>query len=247
MHTLSLEKRLVGALAALTLLPACGLFKPDLHLGPAFAAALASGSTGTYGAGSRKASSAEPWVEARAHVLDLADGLGRSAPDAIALHDAATWRRGDAVLHDDVHLLLDELARRGHAYEVASEVPVHPDAAWDARLEIRHLVLVRAGAGIEVVEAALGSYASDDDGWAAATLAGPAGLVTIVATRLDPEPAGTQVDELLDALAWSRGETIVACGLALEDPKVRALLDAGFEIAAESADHGLLLARRGAP
>jgi len=240
--------RLGSALAALLLLllAACGALAPDFHFGPAFAAALASGGGGTYGSGSKTGiDCAQPWAAAYEHVLALADELERDTPDAIALPDAVTWRQGGAIRHDDVELLLDVLWRRDLRYEIASEVLADERVVNGADVAIRHLVLVRQGAAVTVTGVSHGWFTHGRDGWASAELATPVGAVTLTATGLDAQSPPDDVDELLDALAFSTSTTIVGCGLDLEDPAVDPFAAAGFAPACATGD-GLLLERGGA-
>lgn len=250
MNHLSIAWKPVGSLTLLCLLVACG----PLALGPYWTSAVpatsssgsASGWRDLFG-GSQKLADAQPWTEAGEHIRSLADEVASLAPDVIGLHDAATWRRADVVLHDDVALLLDELWLRDLAYRVASEAVViedrvaeATDAGAEVRLEVRHLVLVREGTGVTVGEASHGRYESGSDGWAAAALLTPDGPITVVATGLASGRAGAEVDELVDLLALAQGKTLLGTGLDIGDPAVAVLGDAGYVPTEERGDSLLL-------
>lgn len=226
---------------ALALLPACGLLKPDIGFGTG--SASGSGSYRWLKPAADDGSDVAPWADARDHALAVADRIAADAPEGVALHDAATWSEGDAVLHDDVETLLDELWRRGLPYEIASEVEAAALELEGAVVRIRHVVLVREASGVVVRQTGAGHYGEGGDGWAAAELETPIGMVTLVATGLGGEASAPAADELLDALALAAGDVTIGCALGLEDDATGRLLDAGFRIEVAAPDRGLLLTR----
>lgn len=250
MNTTKRTPKLVGALVALLLLPCCGFFAPDIGFG-----SKGSGTRTSWGMGSRKVLVDEAGAEragdaasvalraAREQVQNLAARLAVERPDVVAVCEAATWLRDGTVVHDDLELLLDELARHGLLYEVASAVRAAEVVRADSHVALRHAVLVREGT--DVSAATQGAYvdANAPDGWAAVEVAAPDGTVTVVATGLRETDGVGSVDELLDALAFAAGDASIACGLAVGDAPIGALLEAGFEILDEAPGHGLLLAR----
>lgn len=116
----------------------------------------------------------------------LAQEMAAAAPDLIGLQEVALWRRSDldlsriavpsaeTVVWDFLEILLAELASCGAAYEIGHifvgadvEAPAFTGSVLDGtargeniRLTMRDVVLVRAGAGIQVLARHAGAFES---------------------------------------------------------------------------------------
>lgn len=106
----------------------------------------------------------------------LADEIVDGKPDLVGLQEAALWRTGDFdpsspaedVVYDFVAILLDELADRGHPYEVVVvsdgfdvEFPGFVSAEYDIadiRLTERDVILARKGGAVKLSNATAGHF-----------------------------------------------------------------------------------------
>lgn len=103
----------------------------------------------------------------------LAEEITEHAPDLVGLQEVAMWRTGPfgdpapatQVRYDYLAILMSELARSGHPYDVAVaqteadlEGPASAPHFLDVRLTMRDVILVRHGGRVKVTGSASGNF-----------------------------------------------------------------------------------------
>lgn len=106
----------------------------------------------------------------------LADEIIEHAPDLVGLQEVALWRTGPIgnpapatdVRYDYLALLMSELARSGHPYDVAVvqteadlEAPAGAPHNLDVRLTMRDVILVRHGGRVKVTGSSSGNFVNN--------------------------------------------------------------------------------------
>ncbi|MBC7595679.1 MAG: endonuclease/exonuclease/phosphatase family protein [Kineosporiaceae bacterium] len=106
----------------------------------------------------------------------LAKEIVEDKPDLVGLQEVALWRTGalgdpaeaTTVRYDYLELLMAELAKSGHPYEIAVvqneanlEAPTGAPYYVDARLTMRDAILVRAGGKVEITDTSSGNFVNN--------------------------------------------------------------------------------------
>jgi endonuclease/exonuclease/phosphatase family metal-dependent hydrolase len=165
----------------------------------------------------------------------IAAVLGRVQPDVVGLQEVASWSSEDGVTLavDFLPVLLEELARGGHRYDVQAVVPsfegtAHVAGGAAVTVTGRNVVLVRRDPSILVTGEASGRFerrlpvltgvpdlsVTVDRSWSWVDLEVGDRPLRFVNTHLeawDPDVRDAQRQELLDALAGT-AETLVVVG-----------------------------------
>lgn len=187
----------------------------------------------------------------------IADEITEHAPDLVGLQEVALWRTGPfgnpapatEVRYDYLALLMSELARSGHPYDVAVvqneadlEGPASAPHNLDVRLTMRDVILVRHGGRVKVTSAwsanfvnnlvyplpAVGGTATSTRGWTAVDAVHGQRVFRFVNTHLEAFHYGIRVlqaRELLSGPLSTTRDVILAgdlnTGPAVPDPNNR--------------------------
>jgi endonuclease/exonuclease/phosphatase family metal-dependent hydrolase len=153
----------------------------------------------------------------------IAEEIRERKPDLVGLQEVAQWRTGPIgdpapateVRYDYLALLMAELARSGHQYDIAVvgeeadlEAPAGAPYLLDVRLTMRDVILVRHGGRIKVTGTSSGNFTNN----LVFPLAGTGGTVT-----------STRGWTAADAVLGSRTFRFVNTHLEAFHPGVRAL------------------------
>ncbi|MGI5525693.1 endonuclease/exonuclease/phosphatase family protein [Micromonospora sp. CA-259024] len=122
----------------------------------------------------------------------LAREITKNKPDLVGLQEVALWRTGTfgdpapatEIRYDYLALLMGELSRSGHAYDVAVvqaeadlEAPAGAPHVLDVRLTMRDVILVRHGGRVKVTDSSSGTFTNN------LTFTLPATNGTVTSTR----------------------------------------------------------------
>jgi len=160
----------------------------------------------------------------------LADEIVERKPDVVGLQEVSLWRTGalgdpapaTEVRYDYLDLLMRELARSGHPYDIAVvqaeadlEAPAGAPHNIDVRLTMRDVILVRHGGRTKVTGSSSGNFvnnlvlplpavggaATSTRGWTAVDLVHGKRAVRVVNTHLEAFHPGIRVLQAQELLA----------------------------------------------
>lgn len=148
----------------------------NLFLGGDLTPSIGAPTTGAFLAANSALFSHVGLVDFPARAKLLAREITENKPDLVGLQEVALWRTGTfadpaaatEVRYDYLALLMGELSRSGHSYDVAVvqaeadlEAPAGAPHFLDVRLTMRDVILVRHGGGVKVTDSSSGTFANN--------------------------------------------------------------------------------------
>ncbi|MBQ0897687.1 endonuclease/exonuclease/phosphatase family protein [Micromonospora sp. U56] len=162
----------------------------NLYLGGDLTPSIGAPTTGAFLAANSALFSHVGLVNFPARAKLLAREITENKPDLVGLQEVALWRTGTFgdlaapatdVRYDYLALLMGELSRSGHPYDIAVvqaeadlEAPAGGPHFLDVRLTMRDVILVRHGGRVQVTDSSSGTFANN----LTFTLAATGGTVT---------------------------------------------------------------------